>query len=110
MAQVCALKYLPLPAMPGSPEGAAILFAVRDPEGLRLFAHPYLKQLISEADWQYIEELLEDFENRCQETPEDLFRQLSRLSVGPLLTDSVEWRDASEEALAEVFGLCVQPA
>jgi hypothetical protein len=54
--------------------------------------------------------LLEDFENRCQETPEDLFRQLSRLSVGPLLTDSVEWRDASEEALAEVFGLCVQPA
>jgi hypothetical protein len=69
-----------------------------------------LRQQISEADREYINELLLDFEDRRRETPEELFEQLSHLSVGPLVTDSVAWREATEEAFAEAFGLCLEPA
>jgi hypothetical protein len=92
--QVCALKY----RCPGAPiesaEGKTILLAVRDAKALRLFMHRSLKQLITDQDLEYIHELMKDLIDRARLSPENVFQQISHLSVGPVFTDFVEWANA----------------
>lgn len=82
---------------------------MQEGEHLKLFPHPCLRQQISECDREYIDELLLDLKERCRETPEELFKQLSHLSVGPLVTDSVESREFCAACLGAKSPLCARP-
>ena len=91
-AQICALRYCPEPTVEMSARDV-ILFAVKDVAGLSLYARNGVRRRISEQDRVYIDELLEDLWDRSRIAPEQVFNQLSHLSAGPLVTDSVEWVD-----------------
>ena len=87
--QICTLRY----CRPGSPvestDGPVILLAVKDRADLRLYAHRTLRQQISDRDQEYIDDLLKDLIRRSKTTPDEVFQQLSNLSVGPIVTDVV---------------------
>jgi hypothetical protein len=51
---------------------------------------------VSDFDREYIDELLRDLMDRARERPEEVFQQLSSLSSGPLITDSVEWKEVGD--------------
>jgi hypothetical protein len=64
-----------------------VLLALRDAEGsLRFRVHPELRSIVHEDDLAYLESLLSDFVGRAKKDPEALFKQISSLGVGPLLT------------------------
>jgi hypothetical protein len=52
---------------------------------LRFLVHPELHAVVG-GDSAYIEPLLQDFPERAKERPAELFKQLSSLGVGPLVT------------------------
>jgi len=56
--------------------------------------HRSLKQLITDQDLEYIHELMKDLIDRARLSPENVFQQISHLSVGPVFTDFVEWANA----------------
>lgn len=56
---------------------------------LRFLISPDLRQSVQDADWEYVDFLLKDFQTRARQDPESLFRQLAALSVGPLTTHEV---------------------
>jgi len=100
----CALRYLPRQAT-GSRQGPILLYALRNAEGLCLYIHRGLKQLVSEEDRGYFEELLPDLRNRCLLDPAALFAQLCQLAVGPLVTDSLLSEDELSAACSADFEL-----
>jgi hypothetical protein len=60
---------------------------LRDEKGsLRFLIHPELRAVVMENDLPYIQSLLQDFHERAKLNPEALFKQLSSLGVGPLVT------------------------
>ena len=106
---LCALRYCQ-PAQGIEPvSGALILLAVLEAAELRLYAQPSLLPQISEADREYLLDLVEDLLERAQTEPEAVFRQLSTLSSGLLVTDRVcqmESGGAQIEELYPGFILC----
>jgi len=67
-----------------------VLLALRDPEGkLRFLVHPGMRALVQDKDWTYFEALLIDLPKRALLHPEALFKQLSSLEMGPLVTQAV---------------------
>lgn len=65
--------------------------------------HHALKQRVSETDIKYVEDLLEDLLQRSKQYPEDVFQQLSNLSVGPLVADAVERIDLSDKTTEMLY-------
>jgi hypothetical protein len=65
--------------------------------------HKDLEKQVTEGDRLYFEELFPDLLERAKVSPEEVFRQLSSLSAGPLLADESVWIDASEDQLAEMY-------
>ena len=64
-----------------------ILLVLEGGEGsLRFLIHPELSAVVKENDLPYIQSLLQDFQERAKLNPEALFKQLSSLGVGPLVT------------------------
>jgi predicted component of type VI protein secretion system len=64
-----------------------IMFVLKDREGnLRFLSHPKMSKIVQEDDLAYIESLLRDFLERAKLHPAALFKQLSSLAVGPLVT------------------------
>ena len=53
---------------------------------LRIQINPQWRDFVVEIDLDYLESLLQDLKLRAAEEPEALFRQLSSLSVGPVIT------------------------
>jgi hypothetical protein len=51
----------------------------------------------------YIQSLLADFLERAEYEPRDLFKQLSSLGVGPLVTKSVLTDPAEYESLSDLI-------
>lgn len=108
--QICTLKYLHPGTQAEAAAGTVLLFAIKDRAGLRLYAHPALGQQISDRDRHYVEELVKDLVQRSKQDPEDVFRQLSSLSVGPLITDESGWVEG-QSSLASTypdFSLCTE--
>ncbi len=89
--QFCALEYRPQSLGSASSRIApVILLALRDREGnLHFLVHPDLPTIVQGEDLLYIQSLLEDFLLRATQEPEALFKQLSSLGVGPLITQVV---------------------
>jgi hypothetical protein len=68
-------------------QGALLMFALFGRGcGVRILVHPQWKSVVEVRDLAYMQELLDDFRQRCGEDPEALFAQLSTLAVGPLVT------------------------
>jgi hypothetical protein len=64
-----------------------ILLVLEDAKGnLRFLVHPDWRSVVQTEDSKYIESLLDDFLERAKEQPAPLFKQLSSLGVGPLVT------------------------
>lgn len=102
-AQLCAIKYCRPESILDSTSCKAILLVVKDSAGLKLYVHHALKQRVSETDIKYVEDLLEDLLQRSKQYPEDVFQQLSNLSVGPLVADAVERIDLSDKTTEMLY-------
>jgi hypothetical protein len=64
-----------------------ILLVLEDEKGSLCFlVHPELREVVTDKDIPYIESLLKDFLERAKLNPAALFKQLSSLEVGPLVT------------------------
>ena len=88
-AKFCTLAYRPIP--PGGearpPEGAVLILMLEDGKsGADLFVSPNFDVIVHDDDRNYINALLEDFKQRSKADPATLFKQLSSLGVGPLVT------------------------
>jgi hypothetical protein len=103
--QVCALKYCFSEAQSATSTGNVILLAVKDGKALRLYLHRSLKEQIFGPDLDYFAKLLKDLLKRVKGSPGEVFEQLSNLSVGPIITDSVQWIDAGQEDFSTSFHL-----
>jgi len=63
---------------------------LKDDEGeLKFLVSPDLRTLVKGDDWAYLNPLLNDIQQRAVHHPEDLFKQLSSLGVGPLVAREV---------------------
>lgn len=89
--QFCALEYRPQGAeIIEPPVASVILLVLRDGEGnLKLMVHPELRRIVLRADTALLETLIQDFIERAKLHPEQLFKHLSSLGVGPLVTKEV---------------------
>jgi hypothetical protein len=56
---------------------------------LRFLAHPALHTIIDKRDIEYIQSLMVDFLERAKREPAALFKQLSSLGIGSLVTQEV---------------------
>jgi hypothetical protein len=64
---------------------------------------------ILDKDREYIENLLKDLLQRAKTFPDEVFKQLSGLSVGPLITDAIVPLQLHESTIEEIypdFSLC----
>ena len=86
--QFCALEHRPQNLTIGaSPSAPVILLVLRDEGGsLHFLVHPEFRTLVPPEQLDYFETLLRDFAERAKVDPEALFKQLSSLGVGPLVT------------------------
>ena len=108
--QFCALEYRPQDwAITTARSAPVILLAVINQEDdLRLLAHPDLRTIVQGRDLDYIEALLPDFLERAQLHPSALFKHLSSLGVGPLVTREVGVSFADRPPLQELSSGFVQ--
>lgn len=102
-ASICALSYRDSRVPADARDGEVILLAVRDREGLKLYASPRCMKVVQRADRRYIEELIKDLVERASATPDQVFEQLSNLSVGPLVTESVRGFEDAGAAIASLY-------
>lgn len=80
-----------------------------DEEGkLRFFVHPNLATVLLEEDFEYIQSLLADFLDRATHDPASLFKQLSSIGMGPLVTQDVGSDIASDPSLEELLSKFVE--
>jgi hypothetical protein len=70
-----------------SPVAPVILVVLKDKKDkLCILVHPELSNMVQRDDLAYVESLLQDFLQRASLHPAALFKQLSALGVGPLVT------------------------
>jgi hypothetical protein len=91
LRRYCALEYRPREWTSGSHQVAYIVVLVLEDEvgNLRFLVHPELRSVVSGNDQSYLESLLKDFLVRAKLHPAALFKHLSSLGVGPLVTHEV---------------------
>jgi hypothetical protein len=79
-----------------------VIVLLVQPEGgeLLLFLDPSWRAHVNPGDCQYFSELWADFVRRSQDQPDDLFRQLCSISIGPLVTAAV----GNDQDYAEQLG------
>ena len=79
---------------------------LKDARGdLRFLLDPGWRTVVGAEDVEYLESLLGDFLERAKEQPATLFKQLSSLGVGPLVTRETGGPISDHEPLLE---LCSQ--
>ena len=91
--QFCSLKYVPQGSQAElSPDELQILFVAlkHECDGLELFVHRNWRHFVHLEHYGYISDLAEDFKQRAVREPEILFKQLTELEVGVIVTDKIE--------------------
>lgn len=86
-----------------------LLLVLRELGGsLSLLVHPEFRTVVEDEDRGYIESLLRDLPDRAKLYPADLFKQLSSLGVGPLVTKDVGLDLSECPSLKEATSLFVK--
>jgi len=106
----CALEYRPQDLSLAAPSlGSVVLIVAKAENGsLRFLVHPEWRTVIRREDLSYFESLLPEFLERAQSDPEALFKQLSSLRVGPLVTQEIGERISDHPTLLELSSRFVQ--
>jgi hypothetical protein len=79
------------------------MLVLEDEQGkLRFLVHPQWRGMVSGKDLSYLESLFKDFVERTKLHPEALFKQLSSLGVGPLMTQEAGTHISDHPALLEL--------
>jgi hypothetical protein len=102
MQEICTLAYRAEtpPKGTSSSELQVVLMVVKYGKGdLGFLVSPHLLQIAQSSDLQYILDFLLDLPRRARRYPNALFRQLSRLSVGPLITHKATLTRADDKYL-----------
>jgi hypothetical protein len=82
---------------------------LRDGEGnLRFLLHPDLHSIVQQEDREYIQSLLADFLERAKREPAALFKQLSSLGAGSLVTQEVGSNLEDDSSLKELSSRFVE--
>ena len=90
IAHFCALRYETQEMTgPSAPEKIIVLLIRYENGTLRVLSRQDWPSIIQPKDLEYIRDLLADFKERASSAPDVLFRQVSSLSVGPLVTHAV---------------------
>jgi hypothetical protein len=90
VTRFCALVYRTGRAeSPSAPERVVILFLGGPGGSLRVLTRRDWRNMVSSEDVEYVQALMDDFRERARSTPDPLFKQVSSLSVGPLVTYAV---------------------
>ena len=87
-----------------SPESVLIILTEFRPGVWKLLVRPDWQTIVEGDDQRYVREMLEDMKSRLSGDPENLFKQLSSLSVGPLITDAVGQSVQKDSPLADMIG------
>jgi hypothetical protein len=77
-------------------------------EGLRILMHPQLREIVQNDDQIYIGSLLRDLTERAKLSPDALFKQLTSLSVGPLVTQKAGFVVEDDLPLGELVSAFVE--
>jgi hypothetical protein len=89
--------------------GSIILIVLENGEGnLRFLIPPDLSKLVTGKDFLYLDSLLKDFVERAKLDSRALFKQLSSLGVGPLVTQEVGSNISDHPALLKLCSGFVQ--
>jgi hypothetical protein len=72
---------------------------LHDNDEMQILVHPDWRSLVQEQDLDYLDELFESFIERVSEDPLALFKQLTSLSVGPIVT-----KCAGTKAYSDLLG------
>jgi hypothetical protein len=86
-------------------ERIVILFLGHPSGSLRVLCHRDWRNIVGVEDLEYVSDLMDDFRERARSTPDALFRQVSSLSVGPLVTYAVG-SDYDLQPLIPLLELC----
>ena len=86
--ELCVVVYRSqeLETSPPKDEPVLLIAHWRKPVQLALFLNTIWREFVREEDREYIESLIEDLPQRAQIDSEGLFRHLSSLHAGPLIT------------------------
>jgi len=106
----CALEYRPKAwSVSTSRKAEVVLLVLRsEDESLQFFIHPEWRTIVHGEDCAYIESLLRDFHDRAKMHPEALFKQISSLGVGPLVTQQVGSDISEYPSIQGLFSIFVQ--
>jgi hypothetical protein len=106
----CALEYRPQAwSVSTSGKAEVVLLVLRsEDESLQFFIHPEWRNIVQEEDLAYIEALLRDFLARAKQHPAALFKQISSLGVGPLVTQLVGSDISEYPSIQELSSIFVQ--
>ena len=86
-----------------------VLIVLMDSErSLRFLVHPELHSIIQKEDFEYIQSLLMDFLERARREPATLFKQLSSLGIGSLVTQEVGSNFDNNPSLQELSSRFVE--
>ena len=100
LLRFCALAYRSQEL--GEPTPVFLIVLEDSKQGLRFLVDPDWRGLVHEGDVEHIESLLSDFLERAKEQPEALFKQLSSLDVGALVTQETGEQISDRPALLEL--------
>jgi hypothetical protein len=106
LLQFCALAYRAQASGWATP---IFVLVLKDASGdLRFLVDPGWRAVVQEEDREYLESLLGDLLERAKEQPETLFKQLSSLEVGPLVTEEAGEQISDHPRLLELSSRFVQ--
>lgn len=54
---------------------------------LQILVHPRMREIVTPEDWNYVDSLFKDFRIRARSDESSLFKQISSLNFGPLVTE-----------------------
>ena len=102
--QFCALAYRAQEAEGVPSLENVLIILVRNYEGdSRVLTRTHWVDVVDQDDKEYIDEMLSDFEARMRREADHLLKQVSSLSVGPLITYAAGPRLVDH---ADLFALC----
>ena len=107
LLQFCALAYRAEDSCRASP---IIVIVLKDARGgLRFLVDPGWRAVVRAEDVNYLESLLGDFLERAKEEPAALFKQLSSLAVGRLVTQEAGEQISDHPPLLALSSRFVEP-